>query len=84
MKAGELLKFSDGKKHWSKYWFEIRSTLLLCHKSKVSINLMFTLFNCIVQVHVNRRPKMSVELNKWCKLTCIKEEQYCFEVSKIL
>ena len=84
MKAGTLLKFSNRKKHWSKgYWFEVRGSFLFCYKSKVSRKLTsrFVHVSSPLQPHVNRRPKLSLKLNKWCKLTCIKEEQYCFEVS---
>ena len=35
------------------------------------------------QLHTNRKPKLSIKLNNWCKLTCIKGEEYCFEVSKV-
>ncbi|XP_065883472.1 pleckstrin homology domain-containing family H member 1-like isoform X2 [Dysidea avara] len=59
-KEGYLFKYSNGR-HWTKRWFELQGSLLLCYKSKL------------------RRPKVTVALNKWCKLRCIEgEQQYCF------
>lgn len=64
----------------------LRCIVLFCFATNpryiIDRNLTFTYIYVYttLQSHINRRPKLSIKLNKWCKLTCIKEEEYCFEV----